>query len=93
MPRMHHSIIFQSFLREKTLYFHQNQNKNENTNKDTKDLENEGIEVAEKKPVSRYYKTKWEAEKHRRSGERIYREAGKGYYIRRPVKKRKKWWE
>lgn len=58
---------------------------NQNNNKEKKDIENKGVdEMAEKKPVSKHYKTKRGAEKRRRSGERIYHEAGRGYYIRRP---------
>lgn len=41
--------------------------------------------------MTRYYKTRSDAEDKRRKGDRIYYEPGKGYYIVRP--KKREWWE
>lgn len=36
-----------------------------------------------------FYKTRLDAELHRKSGERMYREAGVGYYLHSPSKRKK----
>ncbi len=41
--------------------------------------------------MTRYYRTRGEAEGNRRKGERIYYEPGCGYYIVRP--KKRQWWD
>ena len=51
-----------------------------------------GEEEMPKKPVSNYYRSKQEAENHRKRGERIYKDKG-GYYIRRPQIKKSFWEE
>ena len=48
------------------------------------------LDIGEKdmrKPPSKFYKTRKQAEDKRRAGQRIYRLAGKGYYIRQPKSK------
>jgi len=42
------------------------------------------------KSPSKYYKTRFEAEKRRGKGDRIFREPSKGYYIRKSRRKDKK---
>ena len=57
----------------------------ENNKLEENDYENEREEgLMAKRPPSKYYSTRKAAEAKRRSGQRIYREAGKGYYIRQP---------
>lgn len=43
-----------------------------------------------KRPISRHYRSRQEAERNRRKGDRIYRDK-EGYYIRRPQSK--SFWE
>jgi len=65
-------VLFNNFS-EKTPYSHQNQNKNENTNKDTKDLENEGVEEMAKQKY-RYTKQGvkvWVSSYTKRDGTRV----------------------
>ncbi len=62
---------------------------NKESNSYDSDVEFEEKEM-EKKPVSRHYKNKQEAEKFRRKGDRIYQDK-KGYYIRRPQSKKSFW--
>jgi hypothetical protein len=40
-----------------------------------------------------FYKTRLDAELHRKSGERMYHHPGKGYYLHSPRKKEKTIWE
>ena len=54
-------------------------------------LETEEEEMP-KKPVSRHYGRKRDAERNRRKGERIYHDRD-GYYIRRPQTKKSFWEE
>lgn len=44
-------------------------------------------------PPRKFYKKRFEAEKNRRKGDRIYREPGEGYYIRRPQSRKKSWFD
>ena len=61
----------------------------ENNKLGENDLENEAEEKMAKRPPSKYYPTRKEAEAKRKKGQRIYREAGKGYYIRQPKEREK----
>ena len=64
----------------------------ENTKLGESDSENEEEEKMPEPPRN-FYKTRAEAEKNRRRGERIYYKKGKGYYRRRPQPREKTIWE
>lgn len=55
---------------------------------DDKNENEEGL--MNKRPPIKYYPTLKAAEEERKIGQRIYREAGKGYYIWQPRPPRKK---
>jgi hypothetical protein len=44
-------------------------------------------------PPRRFYRSRIEAERNRKQGERIYYKRGDGYYIRRPTSREKTIWE
>lgn len=44
-------------------------------------------------PPRRFYRTRAEAQKKRRTGERVYYKRGEGYYVRRPTSREKTIWE
>lgn len=57
-----------------------------------KDEKNISNNISKRYNMTRYYRTRAEAEANRtRRGERIYYEPGYGYYIIRP--KKREWWD
>ena len=62
----------------------------ENNKSDEDDIKVENEDMP-KRPVSRYYRNRREAERNRRKGDRIYQDET-GYYIRRP-QSGKSFWE
>jgi len=45
------------------------------------------------RPPNKFYPTRKEAEAKRKKGQRVYREAGKGYYIGHAKERKKSFWD